>query len=342
MAQRTSKRCTLQDVASASGVSIATVSHVLHGTAKVSPATKERVLAAARRLHYRPQAGSGEQVFRQNRKVIGVVLQDIRNEFYAACAGSVLSCADSSVYTVVIHDCSYDHARAMDVVRECIYQEASGIIFFGGTENNEAMMLASSYGIPVVLANCHVDGFSVVAFNHTRVMRELITRLCNAGRRQFLYMTESSGLQSVRDRLDGFMLGMMDHGLSPEQYTVVADPRLQRHKVESGCQVLQEYLNSDAPRFDTLLTSSDLIAIGALRCLREAHIRVPEDVWVVGYDDISVSALVSPALTTIHQDTDRLGEVAFTLLHEMIQTSDCRPKQITVENSFIVRESALI
>lgn len=341
MGQRTLKKCTMQDIANASGVSIATVSHVLHGSGNVSDATRERVRDVARKLHYVSQSDSGAR-FRQNRKVVGIILQDVRNEFYAACAGSVLSCADGSVYTVVIHDCGYSRKRALDAVQECIYQNASGIIFFGGTADNEPMRLANSCNIPVVLANCHVDGFNVVSFNHVRAMRDVVSRLFNAGRRKFLYMTETPELQSVRERQDGFLLGMTDCNLSPEQCLVISDKRLQRKKAETAHEVLSEYLTSNGLWFDTLLTSSDLIAIGALHCLREMQIRVPDDVWLVGYDNISVSALVSPALTTINQDTDRLGEVAFSLLLEIIQTSDFRPKQVTIENTIIVRESALI
>ena len=341
MVQQSSKKSTLQDVAAMANVSVSTVSHVLNGTAKISEPTKQRVMQAVHALHYRPLGESGSRLLRQDRRTVGVIVQDIRNEFYSACASSVLSCADNTSYTVILCDCGYDQQHEVDLVRELIYQNISGLIFFGGTSNAEAITLADSYNVPVVLANRHVNGFSSITFNHTKVIRELIADLCAAGRKRFLYLSESPDLQSIRDRRDGFCLGMIDNNISPEQYVMIADKRLQRHKVTTTRTVLQEYINEHGIDFDTIITSSDLIAIGALKYLGECGCRVPEDVWLVGYDDISVSSLVVPSLTTVHQDTDRLGEEAFVLLNEMIQTGDHRPKQISIENTIVIRDSAL-
>lgn len=336
-----SKKCTLQDVAGLAQVSVSTVSHVLNGTAKISDATKQRVMEAVHTLHYRPAGEPGSRLLRQNRKTVGVIVQDIRNEFYAACASSVLNCADRSAYTVILCDCNYNWQREMDLVRELIYQDISGLIFFGGTESSEPVMLADSYGIPVVLANRHVDGFSSIMFSNTKIIRELITALFDAGRKRFLYLSETPELQSIRDRIDGFCLGMMDHQIDPTSYQILTDKRLQRSKVENAATVLQEHLQQHGADFDTIITSSDLIAIGAMKSLKNSGYRIPEDIWVVGYDDISVSSMVTPPLTTVRQDTDRLGEEAFLLLDEIIHADNYRPKQIVIENTLIVRQSAL-
>lgn len=337
----TSKKCTLQDVANMARVSVSTVSHVLNGTAKISEPTKQRVMEAVHTLRYRPLGESGSRLLRQNRKAIGVIVQDIRNEFYAACAGSVLNCADNTGYTVILCDCGYSRQREADLVRELIYQDISGLIFFGGTENAEPVTMADGYGIPVVLANRHVDGFSSVMFSNTKIIRDLITALCEAGRKRYLYLSESPELQSIRDRIDGFCLGMMDHHIPDDSYQILTDKRLQRNKVDAAYTVLQEHLRARGLDFDTVITSSDLIAIGAMKCLQDGGCRVPEDVWVVGYDDISVSSMVSPPLTTVRQNTDRLGEEAFLLLHEIMHTEHYRPKQIMIENTLVIRSSAL-
>ena len=336
-----SKKCTLQDVANMAQVSVSTVSHVLNGTAKISDTTKQRVMEAVHTLRYRPTSEPGSRLLRQNRKTVGVIVQDIRNEFYAACASSVLNCADRSTYTVLLCDCNYNWQREMDLVRELIYQDVSGLIFFGGTESSEPVMLADSYGIPAVLANRHVDGFSSVMFSNTKIIRELITALVDAGRERFLYLSESPDLQSIRDRIDGFCLGMMDHRVDASAYQILTDKRLQRNKVESAEEVLQEYLTQRGADFDTIITSSDLIAVGAMKSLKNSGYRIPEDIWVVGYDDISVSSMVSPPLTTVRQDTERLGEEAFSLLDEIIHADHYRPKQIVIENTLVIRQSAL-
>lgn len=339
-ASNPSKKCTLQDVAALAQVSVSTVSHVLNNTAKISDATKERVLDAVKKLRYHASPESSGNFFRQNRKTIGVIVQDIKNEFYAACAGSVLSSVDNSLYTVILCDCCYDPQKEANLVHELIYQRVSGLIFFGGANDEDLIGMADGYGIPIVLANRCIDGFSSVMFAHTKAMRELIGRLYGAGRKDFLYLSESPELQSIRDRKDGFCLGMMDNHISDEHYHIVMDKRLQMNKVESAQDVLQEYLDHSGVNFDTVITSSDLIAIGALKFLSKNGYSIPDDIWLVGYDDISVAALVYPSLTTVRQDTCRLGEEAFLLLNEMIQAEGHKPKQIVIENTIVTRKSA--
>jgi DNA-binding LacI/PurR family transcriptional regulator len=94
---------------------------------------------------------------------------------------------------------------------------------------------------------------------------------------------------------------MLDHNVPSSDYQILTAKRLQRDKVQAGYDVLSEYIQKNGVNFDTIITTSDLIAVGVLKCLRESNCRVPEDVQVVGYDDISIAALVSPPLTTIHQ-----------------------------------------
>ncbi len=338
--QSIGKKCTLKDVAGMAQVSIATVSHTLNGTAKISPQTQQRVIDAAWMLGYRSQnePDSPEELHR-DRKVIGVIVQDISNEFYAACASSVLACADHKNYTLLLCDCVYDSQREIELVHDLICQHINGLIFFGGTEEASPVQLAHTYHIPVVLANRCVDGFSSVVYGNSKIIRETITDLYNAGSRKFLYLTESLDLHSVRDRYDGFLLGMLDHRIPSSDYNILTAKRLQRDKVKAGYDVLSEYIQNGNVNFDTIITTSDLIAVGVLKCLRELNYRVPEDIQVIGYDDISIAALVSPPLTTIHQDTTRLGQEAFNLLCEIMASDQHSPKQIVIENKLVIRDS---
>jgi LacI family transcriptional regulator len=338
--QNVGKKCTLKDVADMAQVSIATVSHTLNGTAKISQTTQQRVIDAAWALGYRsPGDLESPAELHRDRKIIGVIVQDICNEFYAACASSVLACADHTNYTLLLCDCVYDSQREVELVHDLICQHVSGLIFFGGTEEAAPVKLAHTYHIPVVLANRCVDGFSSVMYGNAKIIRETITTLYNAGSRKFLYLTESLDLHSVRDRYDGFLLGMLDHNVPSSDYQILTAKRLQRDKVQAGYDVLSEYIQKNGVNFDTIITTSDLIAVGVLKCLRESNCRVPEDVQVVGYDDISIAALVSPPLTTIHQDTARLGQEAFNLLCEIMQSGHSDPKQVVIENKLVIRDS---
>lgn len=341
--KKSHQKPTLQDIAAIAGVSVSTVSHVMNGTAKISGSTKARVIDAANSLGYCPTNESSTRLLRQDRKIIGVIVQDIKNEFYAACAASVLSCADTAKYTVILYDCRHDRRREENFITEMIYQRASGLIIFGGANDDDLIELANQRGISVVLANRYMDGFSSVMFANSKSMRELIQRLYNAGRRKFLYLTETHNQveqQSIQDRKDGFCLGMIDNQIPSTDYFVISDTRLQMNKVKMAKAVLEEYVSVHGMNFDTVLSCSDLITLGAMKYMSKLGYRIPEDIWVVGYDDITVAALAYPSLSTVHLDTDRLGEEAFLLLSEMLLSENYKPKQIMIENTIISRKSA--
>ena len=333
------KRCTLRDIAEKTNVSIATVSHTLNGTAKISPATRQRVIDAAWQLGYRLQGDTEYAQRRSERKTIGVVVQNICNEFYAACVSSVLACANNANCTVLFCDCGYDAQREIELVHDLICQRVSGLIFFGGTAETEPVKLASTAHIPVVLANRTMEGFSSVMFGNTKIIRDTVSQLYNAGSRRFLYVTNSLDLQSVRDRYDGFQLAMLDHNIPRSDCQILTVKRQQWDKVEAGYAALSEYIAANGINFDTVITISDLLAVGVLKALRGVDAKVPEDVQVIGYDDISIAALVTPALTTIRQDTTRLGIEAFNLLCEKMETDSDGVKQVVIENRLVVRDS---
>lgn len=333
-------RPTLHDVAALAQVSVSTVSHVLNNTAKISDATRERVMQAVHTLHYQAGSESANRVFRGDKRIVGVIVQDIKNEFYAACAASVLCCADAAKYTVILCDCRHDVQREESFIHELIYQRASGLIIFGGANDDALISLADRRGISVVLVNRHDELYNSIMFANAKAVRELVHRLYAAGRRKFLYLSESRGQQSILDRKDGFCLGMIDNRVSPQDYHIVMDKRLQMNKVATAGVVLEEYIQENGVNFDTIVTCSDLIALGAMKRLAAHGLRVPDDIWLVGYDDISVASLSSPPLTTIHLDIDRLGEESVRLLDEMIQSQNSRPKLVVIENTIVARGSA--
>ena len=333
------KKATITDVAKRANVSISTVSHVMNHTATISPKTKQRVYNSVNELHYKTNALA--RGLRQNKtKVIGLVVPDIRNEFYASCASGVLQEADKYHYTAFLCDCCYNIEREERSINTLIEQCVDGLIFFGGSDDEFLIRAVEQANIPVILGDRKLDGYNSVGFANAKVVRNLINTLYQRGKRKFCYVTEPVEMENLKERYSGFQLGLKDCGLEQNGSMVLVDKRLQKEKVSNAQKVISEYLDEPGNEVpDVILTSCDIIAFGVMAALRAKGYRIPEDIGVVGFDNIQLSAYTFPPLTTVAQDMFLLGQQTFSMLLQMIRGEPQSLIQLTLEPELIIRDS---
>lgn len=332
------QRSTISDVAKRANVSISTVSHVLNGTAPISAEATKKVIDAVDELHYTPNA-LARGLRRNQTRVIGLIVPEIRNEFYAACASAVLQAADRKGYTVLLCDCCYDRQRETRSVNALIERRVDGFIFIGGSDDEDLIRLADQAGVAVVLADRSMDGFSSVEFTNVKSMRRLMRTLYDMGKRRFCYVSEPIDMQNLRDRYEGFLLGLRDCGLPESQHQLLIEKWLQQEKTETARRLILERMTSPGAIPDVFITSCDAIAVGVIAGLSALGLRVPEDVGVVGFDNIVTSAYTNPPLTTVEQDMQRIGANAFSLLYDLLSGKTEDPVHIWLESKIILRES---
>jgi LacI family transcriptional regulator len=330
---------TMRDVAHHAGVSIKTVSRVVNSEGEISSDTRQRVLKVVEELGYRPNLVARSLVTRRT-GIFGLVIPDITNPFFAELTRGVQQVARDAGHSLII--CSVDESYDLEVqaVRSLISQSVDGIVMH--------CSFVSQLTLPVI-AKSLPDSLPVVAIN-TKDIRgsfsRLETRNYEGARLAMDYlfahghtrigmlgplMLENDTPRRVRGYRDAFA-----------QRGLRADPCWETHvtpTISAGYASARALLTQQ-PELTALFCYNDLMAIGALRACSELGRRVPDDIAVVGYDDIQLAELVTPALTTVRVEKNALGQRAMHMLLEQI----ANPEHATVREEFdvalIVRESA--
>ena len=342
MDKKRRKSVTMQDIATAANVSVATVSHVMNNTAKISAETIERVQSASQKLGYKPRP---QVDLHQGNRTIAVFVPDISNEFYACIAQAISKEAAKYDYAVII--CNIHHYKTeVGNIRALLKTGVRGLIFCGGGAEDETQILNAAKIVPVVLCDRKIIGSQIdsIGTNNVDIMKQMITKLARFGYSRIGYISEDLVMSNAYDRYVGFRLGMEDNGMKMDTQWVILNPDLRLNKKESAYRMMSAMLIEKRQLPQILLCSSDLIAIGVIAALREKGYHIPKDIGVIGFDDISLAKFLTPPLTTIAQDMKQLGKVSVQTLIARIE----HPKrtnvseEIALSAKIIIRKSARI
>jgi DNA-binding LacI/PurR family transcriptional regulator len=318
------------------GLSPATVSLVINrspAAASIPQQTKERILAAARRLNYRPNFVA-RSLRKQRSFTIGVVVPEI-SEGYAALVMSGIEdqlLKEGYFYLVVSHRHREDLLR--EYPRLLLGRAIEGLIAVD-------TVCQHSLPVPVVAVSGHRDirGITNIVVDHSHAATLALEHLYHLGHRHIAFIKGQEFSSDTEVRWNAIVEASRRLGLRIRpDLTVQLEGDIP--SPELGYHVTQKLLASAQP-FTALFAFNDISAIGAIRALREAGLRVPDDVSVVGFDDIPSAGFQNPALTTVRQPLRKMGEIAAeTLLRRIASPGNARhPKLITVEPELIVRAS---
>jgi DNA-binding LacI/PurR family transcriptional regulator len=327
----------LKDVAALAGVSVRTVSNVVSNTAAVAPDTRARVMAAVAELGYRPNLAARN--LRQGRTgLIGVVVPEIHSPYFGALAGHLIDAAQARGWTVLLERTG---GRA-DLERRLLdgsegHQVDGMVISPWSTSPAELASLAGSLPLVVLGELDPLGSIDHVALDNVAAARAAAAHLVALGRRRVAAIGLQSGLGhgTAELRAEGFRMGLRDAGLSPVAEVEVTD----LHRAE-GARALRELLLLPG-RPDAVFCFSDELALGALRVAAEQGVRVPDDVALMGFDDIEDGRFSAPSLTTIAPDREQIAERAVQCLAErVLGRLDTLPaRRIVVPHRVLVRES---
>ena len=335
---RPKKRPTQLDVARLAAVSQPVVSYVLNrdAIAPVAPETRRRVIAAIEQLGYVPDQAARTLRTRKTFTIAGII-PDITNPFYPAFERGVQDVASSHGYDLIVYNTDGDAEKEARFQR-AVQGRVDGVIgvFFHLTATELRPLLERRVAVvrleaapqeigPLPLDNLYVDNVAAA--------REAVAFLIGRGHRRIAMIAGRGGPRQPRVR--GYRDALAAHGIG-------FDPRLLRETefVEGGGYEAMRELLSDHSRPSAVFAANDLLAMGALVALREAGLRVPADVAVVGFDDIPAARLVSPSLTTVAQFPQQLGRRAAELLFSRLDGTapeggrcEERPYELVVRES---------
>ena len=330
----------ITDVARLAGVSAATASRVVSSARyAVSPATRERVLEAARALDYVPNAlARGLQ--KSYIPVVGVIVHDITDPYFSEVVRGIEDAASAGGFLVIT--CSSDRLpeRELSYVRLLRSMRAGALVFAGSGlddhEFNEEMRrhvaAMRAYGAAVVHLSPHAMGEPEVGVDNATGIAEMAAALVKLGHKQIAFLAGPPSLHVARHRRDGYLRGLVGAGI-PFDERLAIDTGFNR---EAGARGVDTLLAGDAT-FTAIFAANDLLALGAMQRLAEFGIRVPDEVSVAGFDDIQTAALVAPSLSTVRLPLQEIGRLGFEFAERLLAGD--RPTRRILATELVMRDS---
>jgi DNA-binding LacI/PurR family transcriptional regulator len=328
----------LKDVAARAGVSIKTVSNVVNGYVHVAPGTRARVQDAIDALGYTPNLAARQ--LRSGRSgAIALALPELQSPYFAEMAGRIVHAAERRSWAVLIDQTDGRADRERALVAGLRRHAIDGLIFSPLALAGEE--LVSSDGTPMVLLGERVwhGPADRVAIDNTAGAIAATRHLAALGRRRIaaIGVQDFPSAVTAHQRLAGYHLALSGAGLP-------ADPRLLAgvdsfHRLD-GAAAMERLLDMPEPP-DAVFCFNDLLALGALRTLLTRGLRVPEDVALIGFDDIEDGRYGTPTLSTVSPDTARIAELATDLLAERLDQAGGPPREIKVGHRLVPRESTM-
>jgi LacI family transcriptional regulator len=320
------RRPTVKDVARHAGVSTATVSRVLTGINAVDGALAERVRAACAALQYRPNSAARALV-RGKSAMIGLLVTEFRNPFFMDIVHGVEDVTQEHGYLLVLCNSKEDPDREGQYIELMCAEQVAGAIVVPTTDRKPILTPLVDSGIPVVCVDRRVRDRAIdtVLIDNTAAAREAVTHLIGNGYHRIGLVTGPDRTTTAWERLEGYRGALRDAGIT-------ADPELERrgpYNEDTGRALTTELLNL-APAVEALLIGNNQLMKGALSAIHAHGLRIPEDIAVVGFDDVSWMTPGSVSLTTITQPAYEMGSTAALRLIQRLKHPEQLARHETV------------
>jgi DNA-binding LacI/PurR family transcriptional regulator len=326
----------LRDIAKAAGVTVATASRSLNGAYGVNRHTRDRVLEAAVRLNYRPNRLARGLVTGRS-QMLGLIVSDIRNPFFAEVARGAEDAAYAAGCDVVLCNSDLDPQKQRRYIDSLMGKSVDGIIMNSvmALDDAEQHRLAES-GVPVVLLNSSSakTPFSTVSGDNERGGRLAAEYLIGLGHRRLAHLSGPRHHGNLTHRAKGFLQAVKEHC---EQATV--NVMHGGHTVDGGYAMARK-LFRERSEVTAIFAANDAVAFGVLKAASERGVRIPQEVSLVGFDNVDFATIVCPPLTTIHQPKYEIGEAAVSILLRVAKGKDKSAEHRVLGVELIERSSA--
>ena len=325
---------TIRDVAERAKVSISTVSRVLNDTCNVREDKRVRVLEAAAELGYTPNPAA-QSLHSMKTGAIGILLPYVSGEFYAELLNGIDSAAQEGGRLLLIST-SHNSEEELEAALKGMYRRVDGILVMAPVTTADAVLQRAPKDIPVVFMNTRTESqhIPLITFDNYGGMRAMTEHLIQKGHRRIGFITGPNCAFDAQDRFRGYREAIHEAGI-PLNEDLVVDGEYTQQAGYDGAR----YLLGLNPRPTAIMTSNDDAALGAMSALREAGLRIPEDVALSGFDDIPSSSFTVPPLTTVHVPVRELGSQSVMLLEAAIDSGLNGSEIVTLPVELRLRES---
>lgn len=327
---------TIYDVARQAGVSAATVSRVLNGHVKVDPTLAERVMAAVSQLGYRRNAVARN--LRTSRTSLwAVIISDVENPFFTSMVRGIEDVASAAGYSVVLCNSDENPDKESSYIAAALSEQMAGVVISPSSNQVDDVNLLLEAGCPVVVIDRELDNVTAdtVLVDNEHGAELATTHLVEQGNTRIACITGPQWLSSATQRFDGYARALSKAGQSVDETLV----RYADFREQGGYDAMASLLD-DGPAPDAVFATNNLMTIGAMECLVQRGLSVPDDVAIVGFDSIPWADLIRPTLTTVAQPTYEVGRRAAQLLTKRAESPDAEPERVVLPTSLQVRASS--
>ena len=330
-------KVTIKDIARLAGVSIATVSMIVNNKdQRISPQTRAKVLKIIEEQNYVPNRVASSMVTKTT-KTIGLVIPDIANPFFPEIARGVEDKANKEGYTVIL--CNSDNILNKEDAYVDMLQEkmVDGIIFTASSRRTTVSTSLQKVKVPVITVDRDLPAlgkYGKIVVDNQHGAKEAVTYMINQGYKKIYHITGPLTSKTARDRYAGYIEALdKSHVALPDSH-LYEGHYTSEWGYDGICRLLK-----DGHDFDSVFCGNDMIAIGVLKGLRENGLKVPDQIGVVGYDDVQMAQMLTPELTTVRQPKYDMGFQAAEMLIRMINNEKIDSSEHTLKTELIVRNS---
>ncbi len=329
-------KVTIKDVARKAGVSPATASRVAGNYGYVSKAIRQKVLAAVQELGYRPNTVARSMVTKSTR-ILGLVVTDITNPFFAHLVRSVEDVTWEAGYTLFLANTDENAQREEAILQTILERQVDGVILVPSTSQSTPHLVHFiQQDIPLVLLDRNVKGLAVdaVMVDNENGAYQAVTHLIRLGHRRIGMVIDNLDISTNAERLAGYRRAFREADLTVEEQLIQSC----QFTEQSAFYLATEMVNHPQ-RPTALFTANNFMTLGIIHAAREANLRIPEDIALVGFDDMEWTAFSPLQITAVAQPVQELGNVAAKRLLMRLEGDQTSPMEIRLKTSFIIRKS---
>jgi len=305
---------TIRDVAKLAGVSIATVSHVINETRYVSDELVYRVKNAMEELDYHPNL-LASSLRGGETKTIGLIIPDISNQFFAEISRKIEDNGLAHGYSLIICNTDDNPEKEKRYIDILLSKQVDGFIFISAGDETDSLLKPISKGIPIVVADRYIENPNVntVVVDNFDGGYQATKHLISLGHKRIGFISGSLTVSPSSDRFEGYKKALIDSNLPVDLSIVVHGD----YRYQGGVDAMKKLLSVD-PELTALFSCNDMMALGAIRTVYNFGLKIPEDISIIGFDDIPLAKSSYPALTTMAQPTDEMASHIINLFVDMV------------------------
>lgn len=325
----------IAEIARRANVSTATVSRTINQSGPVKATTARKVWRVVSELNYYPNSHARALVSGRSR-LLGLIVSDITNPFFSELIRSFDSMAAQQQYDVLITSTDYETNRMTATLRRMLERKVDGVALMTSEMDIGLIRELSRRGVPIVFMDVGQMGprMSHVLIDYGHGVMQAVEHVVSLGHRNVAFISGPLDLHSARTRRQAFLDGMRRHGQMPDRRMM----REGTHTAEGGYREMAALLRLTR-RPTAVVASNDWTAIGALHAIHAAGLRVPDDISIVGFDDIPLVSYTTPALTTVRMSAADVGGTAFDALFRLIDGERHEGDVYQIPTKLVVRDS---